>query len=100
MIGFLVRLVLLGVAESAVIAAGFWLNETRRDEGPVILPLASGHGIHRMDLLVVAAGLLVAILVLGWPGSRGDAGPDRRTRGPEPHPPIAIPRTRRVGHDQ
>lgn len=98
--GCMARGPILAALETVVMGAGFWLNETRRDEGPVLLPLTNGHGVHRMDLLVVAAGLLVAIIVLGWPVRRGDAGPDRRIRGPAPHPPIGPPRPGRLGHDQ
>ncbi len=35
-----------------------WHNRTRSDEGPTMLSLSRTHGLHRMDLAVIAAWLL------------------------------------------
>ncbi len=94
------RLIVLGVAESAVFIVAWWLNDTRRNEGPVLFALTNGHGVHRMDLLVIAAGLLIAVLVLGWPVRSASARKGNRVPPTVAHPPIGIPRTRRLGHDQ
>lgn len=79
------RVASLLVAEAVIFFAAWRLNETRRDEGPVVLPLLRGHGLHRMDALMIAAALLAAILVLGWPQqdrakSRGRSSRQRERR--------------------
>ena len=87
----LVRAVVLITAEAVVASAAWWLNQTRRDEGPVLLALTHGHGVHRIDLLVIAASLIVAILVLGWPTRSRSAKPKEQRPPHNDYPPIGTP---------
>lgn len=93
----LFRIAVLMSGEAAIAATAWWLNTTRRDQGPVLVPLTNGHGLHRMDLTMVVFGLLVATAVLGFPGWSSWArfwGEPARNTGtrPERHPPDAPPR--------
>ena len=91
-----VRIALLTTGETAIAATAWWLNVTRQDQGPVLLPLTHRHGLHQMDLTMVVFALLVATAVLAFPGwSRwarfwGEPANNDRTRS-ERHPPDAPP---------
>ncbi len=64
---------LVGLVAAAVLSgfAALLLNGQYRADGPVVLTLWEGHGIHRGDILIAAGWLIgiiaVAVLVLERP---------------------------------
>lgn len=100
MIALACRIGVLAVLETIVASVAWWLNDTRRGQGPVLLPLTHGHGVHRTDLVIVGAGLLAALLVLAWPNPIDPASAHPPNAPTGRYPPIGTPRARRLGQDQ
>lgn len=59
-----VRSTLLFLALVAVIVGELRFNDTREYEGPVVLPLMAGHGLHRLDLLFLGGAVVLGALFL------------------------------------
>ena len=79
---------LVGVYETVVVALGIWLNETRYQEGPIVLRLTADHSLHLMDLAVIGAALLPWVFLvpgfaLGYVLGRRRA---EMNQGPRTHP--------------
>jgi hypothetical protein len=55
-----VRSALIFLALVVVVVGEVRFNETREYEGPVMVPLMAGHGLHLLDLLFLAGGLVLA----------------------------------------
>jgi hypothetical protein len=62
--------------------AGEWFLE-----GPRLLRLRDGHGIHAGDLVVVVASTVVGLTLLGRDMRRGGRAAQRRRQPQEPHAP-------------